>query len=177
MTLVVNLFAGPGVGKSTTMAGVFERLKLKGCNVEQAPEWVKEAVWEGRNSPLGYQVYVFGKQAWRIQRLIDAKVDAIITDSPIVLSCIYGKDSNLPMFHEAVLEQFRHWDTFNIFLRRDPERTYNPEGRVQKTSAEARLIDQKIEKFLLAEEIDHEEIQMGPKVSSKIAKLVEKAMA
>jgi len=45
--LLVNLFAGPGTGKSTTMAGLFSELKFMGVNCEQAPEFAKEKVWEG----------------------------------------------------------------------------------------------------------------------------------
>ena len=41
MTLVVNLFGGPGVGKSTLRAGVFHKLKLKLLNVEEVIEFVK----------------------------------------------------------------------------------------------------------------------------------------
>lgn len=45
-TLVVNLFGGPGTGKSTLSANIFARLKMDGVDVEMAPEYVKEVVWE-----------------------------------------------------------------------------------------------------------------------------------
>lgn len=37
-TLLVNLFGGPGTGKSTTRAGLFNTLKLTGVNSEEVPE-------------------------------------------------------------------------------------------------------------------------------------------
>ena len=46
MAIVINLFAGPGVGKSTTAARVFAELKLKGVNCEMALEFAKDKVWE-----------------------------------------------------------------------------------------------------------------------------------
>ena len=46
--IVVNLFAGPGSGKSTTCAGVFAKLKLAGVNCEMALEYAKDKVWEER---------------------------------------------------------------------------------------------------------------------------------
>ena len=46
-TLLVNFYAGPGTGKSSTMAGVFSELKWMGVNCEMAPEFAKEKVWEG----------------------------------------------------------------------------------------------------------------------------------
>lgn len=39
---VINLFAGPGSGKSTTCAGVFSKLKLAGVNCEMALEYAKD---------------------------------------------------------------------------------------------------------------------------------------
>lgn len=45
-TLIVNLVAGPGTGKSTTMAGVFYKLKSLGIDCEMVTEFAKELVWE-----------------------------------------------------------------------------------------------------------------------------------
>ena len=45
-TLVVNLFGGPGCGKSTLMAGIFHQLKLKGYDCEMVTEFMKDLVWE-----------------------------------------------------------------------------------------------------------------------------------
>ncbi len=45
-TLVINMFAGPGAGKSTLAAGTFFRLKCLGVNAEIAPEYAKDLVWE-----------------------------------------------------------------------------------------------------------------------------------
>ena len=102
--IVVNLFAGPGSGKSTTCAGVFAKLKLAGVNCEMALEYAKDKVWEESNKVLDDQIYVFGKQLHRIFRLKD-KVDVVITDSPILLSIIYDKTGN-KYFSDLVLNQF-----------------------------------------------------------------------
>ena len=42
--IVVNLFAGPGSGKSTTCAGLFSKLKLAGIYCEMVLEYAKELV-------------------------------------------------------------------------------------------------------------------------------------
>lgn len=44
--LVVNLFGGPGCGKSTTMARLFADLKTRGLNVEMVSEFAKDLVYE-----------------------------------------------------------------------------------------------------------------------------------
>ena len=45
-TLVINLCGGPGTGKSTLSANLFAKLKMAGVDVELAPEYVKDLVWE-----------------------------------------------------------------------------------------------------------------------------------
>jgi hypothetical protein len=134
--IVINLFAGPGSGKSTTCAGVFAKLKLAGVNCEMALEYAKDKVWEESNKVLDDQIYVFGKQLHRIFRLKD-KVDIVITDSPILLSIIYDKTGN-KYFSDLVLNQFNNFDNRNYFIERTT--VYNPKGRLQ-TEDEAKEID------------------------------------
>ena len=134
--IVVNLFAGPGSGKSTTCAGVFAKLKLAGVNCEMALEYAKDKVWEESNKVLDDQIYVFGKQLHRIFRLKD-KVDVVITDSPILLSIIYDKTGN-KYFSDLVLNQFNNFDNRNYFIERTT--VYKPKGRLQ-TEDEAKEID------------------------------------
>ena len=44
--LVINLFGGPGCGKSTIAALLFGKLKQNGINCEMALEYAKDKVWE-----------------------------------------------------------------------------------------------------------------------------------
>ena len=136
-TLLINLYAGPGTGKSSTMAGVFSELKWRGVNCEMAPEFAKEKVWEGSLGILQNQIYVFGKQLHAIHRVM-GKVDVVITDSPLLLSLIYGKDQG-DAFKNLVLDVYKRYNTLNIFLKR--HKAYNPAGRLQ-TEEKAKKIDQ-----------------------------------
>ena len=43
---VINLFGGPGCGKSTTAADLFARMKLRGLSVELVTEYAKDVVWD-----------------------------------------------------------------------------------------------------------------------------------
>jgi hypothetical protein len=143
-TLVVNLFGGPGVSKSTNRALVFAKLKLAGMNVEEAPEFAKELVWEGRHRALRYQQYIIGKQMWRVERL-RGEVDVVVTDSPILFGLVYGEDYT-QAWEDHVIEVFASWRTCNIHLLRDFEKhPYNPKGRTQ-TQEEAVEVDGKIER-------------------------------
>ena len=167
-TLVVNLFAGPSTGKSSTMAGVFSEIKWRGIDAEMAPEYAKEKVWEESYKVLENQIYIFGKQLHTIHRLI-GKVDCVITDSPLLLSLIYGRHMT-KAFHDLVLETFNSHRTLNIFLNR--KKKYNPNGRMQ-TSEEACLIDDEIKQMLINNEIEFVEIDSEPKSTEIIANMIQ----
>lgn len=142
-TLVVNLFAGPGTGKSTMMANIFAKLKWNGIDCEMAPEFAKDKVWEGSSHILNNQFYVSGKQYHRLQRL-NGKVDVVITDSPLLLGLYYGNQEP-QAFRDLLVHYFNTFDNLNIFLERI--KLYNPNGRLQ-TEEQAREIDKEIMKIV-----------------------------
>lgn len=155
-TLVINLFAGPGAGKSTTMAGLFAKLKMDGIDCEMAPEFAKDLTWERRHETLGNQIYIFGKQHNRIYRL-NGKVDVIITDSPLLLSYYYsGPENENKAFKDLVVEEFKKMNNFNIFIKR--VKKYNPNGRNQ-TAEEAENISVELKKILDRLGINYAEIE------------------
>ncbi len=152
MTKVINLFAGPGAGKSTTAAGIFHLLKLRGYNCELVHEFAKDLTWRERYNTLSVQPYVFGKQLERIESLID-KVDFIVTDSPILLSAIYVEGSKYPLsFAKSVIDIFKLFNNRNYFLWRSKE--YLQIGRSQ-TLAQSQLLDHRIRELLVLEHIDY----------------------
>lgn|SRR5574337_108639 len=150
MTVVCNLYAGPGTGKSTIAAQLFSEMKWLGFNCELVTEYAKDKVWEGSHNVLQHQIYVFAKQLFRIQRLID-KVDLIITDSPILLSLVYGSEESRE-FHDLVLAEHLKLNSLNFLLERT--KPYKPEGRLQSEMA-ARIIDQQIKFILDSNNIDY----------------------
>lgn len=167
-TLVVNLFAGAGAGKSTTAAGLFERLKWAGIEVELATEYAKDLVWEDRLDTLSNQIYVFGKQHHRVFRLI-GKVDVVITDSPLILSAIYKPDTLSDNFTKVVLEQHNALPSLNFFIERT--KPYNPKGRCQD-EAGAREIDRKVREFLETHAIPYTAIKGTPSTVDELADII-----
>lgn len=128
-TIVVNLFGGPGTGKSTGAAYVFSMLKMQGINVELVTEFAKDKTWESNFVALSNQAYVFGKQYYKISRCAD-QVDVIVTDSPLLLSTIYNNNPVLgETFNQTVLNVFNSYDNMNYVLNR--VKPYNPIGRNQ----------------------------------------------
>lgn len=134
MTCVINLYGGPGTGKSTTAAQLFAILKNKGLNVELVREYAKELCWQGL--PIDCQLKVLAEQ-YRRQNILAGKVDVIITDSPLLLTLLYGKDSHLPVEDWAEILYY-NFINYDVFLRRVKE--FNPKGRYHNEK-EAKQID------------------------------------
>lgn len=143
---IINLFGGPGTGKSTLAAYVFHELKCAGKNVELITEYAKDMVWERRTNVLVDEFYVTAKQHRRIERLIDHGLEVAITDSPLILSCLYQPEGYFAHFEPLVAEIFKSYtNSFNVVLNRGVE--YNPLGRYQ-TADEAAALDVRIHELL-----------------------------
>lgn len=126
---VINLFAGPGAGKSTTAAGVFHLMKKRELNVELVTEYAKEICWEGHNNILRDQLFVLAHQNRRLRRL-EGQVDFVITDSPLLLTAYFNRYGD-PYIRE--IEEFAHiifskYNNINFFINRTKK--YNAAGRL-----------------------------------------------
>lgn len=148
-TKIVNLFAGPGAGKSTTAAGLFHRMKLDGYKVELVLEYAKDLTYEKRINAIACQPYVFGKQLMRLERVM-GQVDYIVTDSPIFLSIMYNK-TYPESFDMSVVDIFKSMNNHNFYINRKKE--YVSLGRNQ-TENEAKALDLLVKQKLLQYNID-----------------------
>jgi hypothetical protein len=138
-TLIVNLFGGPGTGKSTARANIFRQLKRQGIECEEAYEFAKDLVWEKSNATFQDQIFLFANQYHRIFRLI-GQVDVVITDCPILLSPVYDLERRSTL-EKLVREEHEKMWTYNVFLKR--EKKYNQNGRLHNEQ-EARQLDRDI---------------------------------
>lgn len=171
-TKIIQLIAAPGVGKSTTAAGVFYYLKLAGFDVEIASEYAKELTWHDRQSCMECQPYLFGKQLYRVEKLL-GKVEFIITDSPLILSAFYAADKYPPSFKQFIVDTYKSLPNMNFLLERT--KPYNPNGRNQ-TLEESEEIQRKIIDILDTNSIVYERVKANKdgvqhivnKVESKI---------
>ena len=127
--IIVNLFGVPGAGKSTGAAYIFSQLKMRGINAELITEFAKDKVWENNEKVFKNQLYLFGKQSFRISRVQD-EVDVIVTDSPLLLSIFYNKTPILgEHFNYVVYDVFNSYNNMNYLIHRT--KPYNPSGRMQ----------------------------------------------
>lgn len=153
---VINLWAGPGAGKSTTAAGLFHFMKLKGENVELVGEAAKDATWEGNLSVLDHQLFLLGIQDIRLRRLV-GQVEWAITDSPIPLGLLYARQPEYgPWFREASLGAFNRYDNYNVRILR--AKAYSTVGRNQD-AAQAQALDRAVS-YLLEETLQVNPLQV-----------------
>jgi len=166
--LVINLFGGPGCGKSTTAAGVFCILKLHNLEVEYVDEFCKGLVWEERHFTFENQLYLFTKQQHRIWRAAN-KVDAVITDSPVLLSCVYRRHETSDAFKQLVLETHNSYNSLNFLLKR--RKKYCTIGR-NETEQEAKILDCVIKETLEKYKIPYYEVSDTYEAINEIAGII-----
>jgi len=160
-TLVINLFGGPGSGKSTLAADLFSEMKKHDYQVEMVREWVKLWAWEGKQMVYSDQVMVFGNQV-REETSLYNKVDAIITDSPLILSGFYEsinyKSHHLVPAAKKIMElaEQNNVEYWNILIKRNFP--YEAKGRFQ-TEAEANILERKMVQFLKCCKLPYETMQ------------------
>lgn len=153
--LTVNLFGGPGCGKSTMRAGLFFNLKNSGIKVEEVTEYAKDVTYEGNTQLLSDQLYILANQNRRLTRLSD-KVNVAISDAPLLLSLHYVPLEYLPnTFNALALELFNTYNNMNFFLTR--MKPYAKFGRTQ-TEEEAKEIDVSIKSLLSKHDIPFREV-------------------
>jgi len=150
-SIVINIFPGPGAGKSTMAAGIYYKLKMRGVNAELVREYAKLKVWEGSTGVLKDQFYVSGKQNHDV-RLLNGNVDIIITDSPIVLGTIYDERKD-PILKDYLINEFKQYNNINYYIRRVPG-DYLQDGRMQ-TEAQSNVCDQEIKELLDSNDIPY----------------------
>jgi nicotinamide riboside kinase len=165
-TLVVNLVGGPGVGKSTLSANLFAKLKMSGLDVELAPEYVKDLVWEESFKKIENQIYIFGKQHNRLYRL-NNKVKVIITDSPLLNSIVYYNGKN-PNFEPLVIWEFKQMNNLTFYLERSFDYVQN--GRMQ-TLEGAKQVDENYKELLNKYDIEFTSISSPYQIEEIVEKI------
>lgn len=147
----INLYGGPGVGKSALACWITGKLKMSGLDVEQSPEYVKDWAYEKREVKRYDQIYLFGKQLKMEYKFLGNGVKHIVSESPLFLNTCYamkymGKELADPL--RNILTDFeKEYAPLNIYLERPKDADYDPEGRFE-TEDQAREMDRYIKEQL-----------------------------
>ena len=139
MLTSINLFGGPGSGKSTTASLVFGQMKQKHMNVELVTEYAKGRVYEEHWSIFPDQIYIFAKMLRQYNRY-SGSVDYVVSEAPLLLNAVYARVYNheYETFEPLVVEAVSKMKNINIMLERTVP--YQPKGRNQDLQ-EAEHID------------------------------------
>lgn len=152
--LIVNLAGAPGAGKSTGAAYIFYKLKAAGVNAELITEFAKDKTWEHNDVALSTQIYILGKQYYRLARCMD-QVDVIVTDSPILLSILYGEHCFYSSEMSSLVKKL--WkENNNLLYFIDRVKKYNPAGRSQ-TAEESDALSIKLKTLLRDNDFEYKE--------------------
>lgn len=162
---IINLISGPGSGKSTTAAHLFALMKHKRLSCELVLEYAKKVVYEGHLNLLSDQLYIAAKQNRQLERL-RGQVDYVVTDSPLILSNIYGASLS-DSFNNLILETFDSYDNIVFFIKR--AKPYVKIGRTQD-EAQSDEISEKIKNMLTAYKIPYTTVEGDENAAPKILK-------
>lgn len=177
MKKIICLWGGPGTGKSTTCAGIFNKLKKMDYNVEMNREYIKEWVWEERKLIDGDQIYITAKQARKEIIYMRNGMDFIITDSPLALTTFYGniydkyeREYNackaIVKQHHQICKDLGYKIEHYFLIRKKP---YNPAGRYQDEET-AKRFDLEIREFLKKYPMNFKEIDCDDNAEDVIIK-------
>ncbi len=174
-TKIINLFGGPGIGKSTQSSGLYYKMKKAGMSVELTSEFPKVVAWEQNHSAIRDQLFITANQHRNITRLY-GQVEYIIIDSPIWFGLVYknksGDTEEYPncfyneKFDNFMIDLFKQYDSINILLKRN-DAVYQEEGRFQDLT-ESTVIDNELKDMLDNNDIDYKEYIVNDDTVDKI---------
>lgn len=141
--IVINLYGGPGIGKSTAAALLYATLKARGYDCELVTEFARDLIWDESYKILENQIFIFANQYHRLWRV---KADYVIMDSPLLLTLPYDKTNN-EAFAAMVKDRYDSFTNVDVLLKRVFDFKIDG-GRNQKDIAAAKAIDDQIEAVL-----------------------------
>ena len=153
---IINLFGGPGSGKTTLAYYPAYRFKQAGFRAELVGEAAREIIYD-RNPPreggtaaqlIDNQLLITGMQAERIKRLERHGIEVAIADSPLRMGLLYVREHEMRWALQAAIaafdKEFQHQR--NVLVQRTVGK-YDRESRAQ-SEEEAIELDNKIQALI-----------------------------
>lgn len=135
MSNLINIYGGPGTGKTTVAAVLFARMKQKGMFVDMCMEYAKELVYTGKLRGTN-EYAIWDEQRRRHNVMLHGGVDFVITDAPLMQKVVYSQlfsgatDRELgDMVLEAENTELRYTRSLDIMLP-EPPKEIDLKGRV-----------------------------------------------
>jgi hypothetical protein len=167
-TLHINLWAGPGVGKSGVGAAVFGELKKWHIDCELVREYAKELHWDqelGETNQLKISVEQYSRE-----ELVHGCVDVAVVDTALISGILHCT----PIYRKELLHILNHlsrdWKKHHYFLERDLNNPYEHNGRAH-TLEESLEFDERIKEFLSEQGIYYQSIPISKAVSTIVGNI------
>ncbi len=146
----INLWGGPGVGKTATAYWLFSELKIKGYDVQFSEEACKRWACQGRPIISMDQLLLTALQVNTEDEYLRSGTHLVITDCPVMISYVYAHRDKLD-YSDIILDIGRNFEkrypSVNIFIERSKDIKYQSEGRYE-TEDEAKHADKLMYDFV-----------------------------
>ena len=157
-TIVVNIFGGPCVGKSTLAAAVYAELSQRALHCELVRAAAKSLIWREDWESLKDAQAIHEVRYAEMLRLY-GNIDAIVTDSPLLMDIIYaGEEWD---YEQVAVRHFHEFRAENYLLERSPIIRYDHRGR-HCTEEEAEGYSDRLREILAQYEIPHSVVRLHP---------------
>lgn len=156
---VVNLFAPPGTGKTTTGQMLSGLLSLSDYRVEYVPEFAKFATLAQNKSALSDQIYMFAKQENRLKVLSESGLDFVVMDGPLPIALLFQPEDYFKHYEPLVMEVFKSYDNVNFFLNKAAGHRYKTHGR-NENEAQAEALGLRLRQTLQRHQVVCQEVQV-----------------
>jgi hypothetical protein len=147
----INLFGGPGVGKTSLAHWLTSELAKANVDVEYVDEWIKRLAYQKTEINGWMQRHVFNRQLEKEEFFLRHGISTIVTDSPLLMQMAYME--KLPQskrFIPLCLADLKVFDeeyrSINILLERG-NLPYKSLGRWE-THEEALAMDLRIKRLM-----------------------------
>jgi len=151
--ILIDLYGGPGAGKTTLSFYLMFRLKMAGIRAELVGEAAREHhIYDsmpGNVAPplLDNQILLAGQQFERILRLQRHDFEVAVNDSPLIQGLLYCEgQAYYDHLKKTVRSVEPYFETYKVMIHPRPG-SYDPESRVQRTEKAARALDATVVKL------------------------------
>ncbi len=168
---VINLLAGPGCGKSVLAARLFAQMSCEDFSVELVHEAAKDFKWEDWEHIFPEQDFISAQQHRMIRRLVRHDIDYAVTDTSLILACIYAPEWYPRSFHPFILDLYSSYDNINIVLERNPDLPYKQPGR-NENKEQAIQKDKELLTLLTTHHIPYHSVMAGPTALDAVMKII-----
>lgn len=146
-TLHINLWAGPGTGKSGLSGLLYGKLKETHIDCELVREYAKELYWEGKLKET--EQLIISTEQYKRELLIEGKNDVAIIDTSLLSGILHCPETYRQNLTDILFTLTKSWNMKHYFIERNLNSPYEHNGRRHTLSQSLELDNQILDFFRL----------------------------